>query len=199
MKFVSLSLATSFLALGANAAPTTTLFCDVSSMSVPSSGLSTQNGPTKYLLYGAGVQKYTCGDDGKYASNGADAELYDISCTYDPNVGFVVLKPEYIVGRHYFITNPITGSGLSPKWDLISAFQNDDAYVVGAKKENVPAVSPRPDVDVDWLYLNNVEGDLANEIFRTNTSGGQPPASCTPGESASVWYHAFYWFTGGSI
>jgi hypothetical protein len=82
-----------------------------------------------------------------------------------------------ILGQHYFITNPISGTGLSPKWDFTSNVLagNSSAFVVGAKTGDLPA--PTGPSDVDWLMLKNVQGELASQIYRTDTRGGQPPAS----------------------
>ncbi|KAI3605234.1 malate dehydrogenase [Moniliophthora roreri] len=40
---------------------------------------------------------------------------------------------------HYFVPNP--------KWNLVSSFQNADAFVVGARQAAIPAPSGRPDID----------------------------------------------------
>lgn len=141
-----------------------------------------------------------------YSSVGAYAELFDISCHPQSSFGTITdtafaawqhapksvtaaslvnglaaIKPAFVLGQHYFITNPITGSGLSPKWDFTSASEagKADAFVVAAKTGDVPAPTS-PTTNVDWLSLSNVQGDLATQIFRMETRGGQPPASvCT--------------------
>lgn len=138
-----------------------------------------------------------------YSNVGALAELFDISCLYG-QPGFdditsvvslfwnaappavtpseiIAFGEEYdlsfVLGEHYFVVNPVTGSGLNPKWDFTShAFAgNPNAYVVGSKVDDVPA--PTGSSDIDWLYLTNLTGSLANEIYRIETKGGQPPAS----------------------
>lgn len=73
-------------------------------------------------------------------STGAVAELFDISCLPEPTFDTISdlafdawkyapsditaldmvdtlapLKPAFVLGQHYFIVNPLTGSGLSPK------------------------------------------------------------------------------------
>ena len=92
----------------------------------------------------------------------------------------------FVLGQHYFIPNPITGSGLSPKWDFTSAALagNANAFVVGAKTGDVPA--PTGASDVDWLSLKNVQGELATQIFRVATKGGQPPSSVRSGNLGSM-------------
>ena len=84
-----------------------------------------------------------------------------------------------VLGQHYFVTNPVTGSGVSPKWDFTSSGKfagNQDAYFVGAPVGNVPAPS-NPAKNVAWLHIGHVEGALADEVFRYDTVGGQPPTS----------------------
>lgn len=132
---------------------------------------------------------------------GALAELFDISCvnpsffdsvteivssvwqTAPADISAVELihligTPSVVLGQHYFIVNPITGVGLSPKWDFTSASQigHPDAYVVGARVGDI--LSPAdPTTDIDWLALTAAQGDLADQIFRVQTRGGQPPTS----------------------
>ncbi len=84
-----------------------------------------------------------------------------------------------VLGQHYFVTNPVTGTGISPKWDFTSSGKfkgNADAFVIGAPKANIPAPS-NPQQNVPWLDIRNVQGKLADQIFRFDTVGGQPPAS----------------------
>jgi hypothetical protein len=136
-------------------------------------------------------------------STGAVAELFDISCIPETNFNSLtdaawaawkaapssltaqdviddlgIFNPPFVLGQHYFIVNPITGSGLSPKWDFTSASEagHPDAYVVGARTGDVPAPT-NPQTNIDWLSLNGVQGDLANQIYRIQTRGGQPPTS----------------------
>lgn len=82
-----------------------------------------------------------------------------------------------VLGEHYFVPNPINATaGLSPKWDFTSkAFAGNTAAFVTAKgADDIP--SPLGGENVDWLYLTNVQGGLAQEVYRTDTTGGQPPA-----------------------
>lgn len=89
-----------------------------------------------------------------------------------------VIEFPFILGQHYFVTNPVTGTGLSPKWDFTSAAfaGNPAAFVVGSKIDDVPAPTNSA-VNIDWLYLTSLTGTLANEIYRVDTQGGQPPTS----------------------
>ncbi|KAK7061085.1 hypothetical protein VNI00_000820 [Paramarasmius palmivorus] len=102
------------------------------------------------------------------------------------------------LGEHYFVTNPETGSGTSPRWDFTARLGNPEAYVTAAKKGGIAA--PTGKQDVDWLYLTDIAGGLACEIYRTDTRAGQPPATCTPGsDPITVKYTSLYWFTGGNF
>ncbi|KAJ6616847.1 hypothetical protein B0H10DRAFT_2035942 [Mycena sp. CBHHK59/15] len=96
---------------------------------------------------------------------------------------------------HYFVTSP-SGTGISPIWDFTSTGKfagNSSAYVIGAKVGDIPAPAS-PSTNVDWLALNNVQGSLASKIFRIDTVGGQPPASCVAGSAPiSVKYTAKYY------
>lgn len=109
-------------------------------------------------------------------SVGAVAALFDISCLYGKsafdNVPEVYQESTYFLGEHYFIANPVTGTGISPKWDFAAS---GHGYVVGARSAGIPA--PTGSQDVDWLFLTSIQGSLADEIYRVDTRGGQPPAS----------------------
>ncbi|KAF7794780.1 hypothetical protein EIP86_005922 [Pleurotus ostreatoroseus] len=113
------------------------------------------------------------------------------------------LAPSLVLAQHYFVTNPLTGAGVSPKWDFSSsgnpALAGDaDAVVVARPKGSAPA--PNAAADVNWLDVVNVGGPaggrIADEVFRTDTIGGQPPSSCVFGQTqdVSVKYVATYWF-----
>lgn len=135
---------------------------------------------------------------------GAVAELIDVSCLagssvfrqlpdqlYDSWVNFNqssvqeiidhlhVLNPPEILAQHYFVSNPTTGQGLSPKWDFTSSGKfsgNKDAFFVGRGQGSLPAPTD-PKKDINWLEVANVQGSIANTVFRTDTRGGQPPSS----------------------
>lgn len=137
-------------------------------------------------------------------STGAVAELIDVSCqAFDSKFSTIqndlynvwteliphpieaiidllhLLNPPEILAQHYFITNPTTGQGVSPKWDFTSSgkFQgNKDAFIVAKGKASLPAPTD-PTKDVAWLDVVNVEGKIADEVFRFDTVGGQPPAT----------------------
>ncbi|KAF8892210.1 hypothetical protein BD779DRAFT_1511605 [Infundibulicybe gibba] len=181
-------------------------------------------GSPSFILLGVGFQNYTC-SNGSYASTGAVAELFDISCLYNTKEfdrvddaaykwwlsipAKVIPKllscledssPQSWLGQHYFIKSP-TGTGISPKWDFTStgAYEgNAKAFVVAAREGGIPA--PTGPKDVDWLSLKAIQGELATQVFRTDTRGGPAPAKCIPdAPSISVKYVTKYWLYGGTV
>jgi len=195
--------------------------CDISDMqlSLPSNNrtaFSTPTSPLTSLVLGVGVQNYTCSTAGNYTSAGAVASLYNLACishspefddiqdlAYDlwndsPTNTTPPMSSSFM-GNHYFITSP-SGKGLSPVWDYRAgvAKGNPEAFVLAAKVADVPA--PTSHQDVDWLQLKFVSGALATQIYRTDTRGGSPPTSCTPGSAPiSLKYVAKYWLYGGNV
>ncbi|KAH9939560.1 hypothetical protein B0H21DRAFT_698324 [Amylocystis lapponica] len=198
--------------------------CDVSksTLTLPAGEtalvMPTNTTPT-FLALGVGVQNYTCSTSGTYTNVGALAELFDISCLFpalydavtdlasaawnvaphgvtaaEVIVAIAPLHSRFVLGQHYFVPDPVTGSGLSAKWDFTSASLacNPNAYGVGEKGGDIPAPAD-PAVNIDWLELNVVRGWLASQVFRTATRGGQPPVSCTAGSpEISVRYVSQY-------
>ncbi|KAF7337394.1 hypothetical protein MSAN_02265600 [Mycena sanguinolenta] len=166
-----------------------------------------------FVALGVGVQNYSCSSTtSTYASIGAVASLFDISCfdqtpefanlqtvAFDiwnkagpavtaTSIGSRILAP-LVLGYHYFVNSP-SGTGISPEWDFT---HSGKGYVIAAKVGDIPAPT-NPTTNVDWLALNNVQGSLASKIFRIDTVGGQPPASCVPGsDPIEVKYTAKYY------
>ncbi|KAF8156007.1 hypothetical protein B0H34DRAFT_715793 [Crassisporium funariophilum] len=189
--------------------------------------LSQPDAKLAFVAVAIGTQNYTCGSTGTYTNVGAVAELFDISCLHNtfvfpaiPDIAIAAWKaappalsaqavisglhsfssPE-ILGQHYYVTNPITGTGVNPKWDFTSqgaTAGNKNAFVVAAKVNGTTA--PTGSQDIDWVSLQALTGSLATEVYRTDTRLGQPPATCTPGSAEiAVKYAAKYWLFGGSI
>ncbi len=139
-----------------------------------------------------------------YRSTGAVAELIDVSCIVSqPSFATLqndlfnawtnlipypiqavidllhLVNPPEVLAQHYFVPNPTTGQGVSPKWDFTSsgAFQgSQNAYIVAKGKGTLPAPT-NATRDVAWLDVTGIQGDIANEVFRFDTVGGQPPSS----------------------
>lgn len=189
--------------------------------------LPTSYSPT-FVGLAYGVQNYTCSQANNFTNIGAVAELIDVSCLAGSSIfsslpdqlytswsnaslptiqdSIQVLQatnPPEILAQHYFVPNPTTGQGLSPKWDFSSSgkfHDNSDAYMIGKGKGSLAAPTDSA-TDINWLDVLKVDGSIADEVFRTDTKGGQPPSTCVFGQSQdiSVKYVAFYWFFGGSL
>jgi len=179
-----------------------------------------------------GTQNYTCSSAGTYTNVGALAELFDVSCLVKtsifpsiPDIAIAAweaappsvtaaeviktlhgISAPVILGQHYFVTNPISGTGSNPKWDFTSQSDagNKEAFVVAAKVNGASA--PTGSKDIDWVQLGvlagapALTGELAKQVYRTNTRLGQPAASCTPGSNeVVVKYAALYYGFGGSV
>jgi len=136
------------------------------------------------------------------SSIGAVADLFDISCLHGTRKFDKVQNDAYhiwqkchtldpsesnlekdlcqkfripLAGYHYFINDNGT---LRPKFDFTSTGPtkgNSDAYAVTTKAVDVPA--PNSLHDIDWLGLKGLSGKFADEVFRVDTRGGQPPTS----------------------
>lgn len=80
------------------------------------------------------------------------------------------------LGQHYVIRNPITGTGGTPKWDFTSQGPyagNANAYIIANINSTIPAPDP---ANAPYLRLTHLLGDLADQVYRVDTKGGQPPA-----------------------
>jgi hypothetical protein len=157
----------------------------------------------KHVAIGRGIQNYTCSQTNATAppvSIGAIATLFNASCvasTYPdlltvlPNVALQfnltsndqpTLSPSYLaISGHHFFSNATT-----PAFDL-----NTPASSLGfapcMKNNTVPAPSGAPagqggqgHGSVAWLKLVTRDGATGNleEVYRVNTAGGNPPATC---------------------
>ncbi|KAH9992834.1 hypothetical protein BJV77DRAFT_1067556 [Russula vinacea] len=190
-----------------------------SAFSLPATLAPIQSAPI-FTTVGMGKQNYTCSAAGNYTSTGAVAQLFDVSCLFgheefstiqddifslwdscpstdptDPELARKLKKHWNIspVGQHYFVKNNGT---LVPVFDFTSTGDlkgNPGAIFFGKKIGDIP--SPDGSDNVDWLELQEVSGELANDVYRVNTVKGQPPASCKPGSAdISVKYTAKYVF-----
>ncbi|EJD40513.1 hypothetical protein AURDEDRAFT_69927 [Auricularia subglabra TFB-10046 SS5] len=161
----------------------------------------------RFIVVGLGTQNYTCSDKGSYA--GAVASLYDVSClattpifpsiqdilftrtdtsSAQSVIDVLLLDAVLKLGDHFF---KASNQGIEPVFDFTHALKNDREFVTCKKTGGLP--SPDSLGDVDWLELQNVDGDLAKYVFRLKTKAGQPPASCTAGSPPiTVPYAAQY-------
>jgi len=223
---LALALVSSALAL-----PSEKRACDISKATIAfppgQTALAAPTSKPSYVSIGLGTQNYTCGSTGTYTNNVAVAEIFDISCLYNsPSFSSIAdnvytfwkdLPPSItpqkfinalhdtnaptVLGQHYYVTNPITGQGVNPKWDFTSQGMtkgNAKAFVVAAKVAALAA--PTGTQDIAWVQLKSISGSLATEVYRVDTRGGQPPPTCTtPGQEITVKYVAKYWLFGSSL
>jgi len=184
--------------------------------------------PLSAVGLGFGVQNYTCSSSNVFVSAGAVAEVLDISSlasSHSPRLTTIqndlysawnsslagnttiqeliatlptVIPPQLILCQHYFASN--SAGGISPEWDFRATPQftgNENAVFVGKALTNTSGSNPA--VDVPWLHLGKVSGNISDEIYRIETVGGVAPSSCVNGTTISVKYVSQYWFFGGSL
>jgi hypothetical protein len=176
----------------------------------PSAGLT-----LKHVAIGRGTQNYTCGtkETAAPAAIGALATLFNASCvasTYPDiltmlpslalqfnltNADQTTLSPSslQISGHHYF------ANLTTPTFNLDTASMNL-GIAPSARNNSVAAPSGAPVGQygagfgaVAWLKLLTIDGATGNlqEIYRVNTAGGNPPATCAGMPSAfEVQYSA---------
>ncbi|KAF8724693.1 hypothetical protein RHS02_08528, partial [Rhizoctonia solani] len=153
------------------------------------------SGNPVYIALGVGVQNYTCGSTGTFASSGAVAKLFDISCLVNtplfPGIQDMVYSvarndrgqalvakietvlkavplTALVLGDHYFIPNPTTnGTGLTPVFDFRAGVKKEDTsgFVAVKKLGNTP--SPTGSSNVDWLMLQNLGGTVGGTLAST--------------------------------
>jgi hypothetical protein len=168
----------------------------------PSAGLT-----LSHIAIGRGTQNYTCTDDNATpVAAGAVATLFNVTCLAGPYPGLLSLMPNialkfptpdpanvlspgniFLSGHHYF-TDLTT-----PFFDLNTAAHTWGS--VGCKKANATD-APNKAKDVPWLKLTSKsrDGCTISEVYRLNTAGGQPPATCKGmGKTFEVQYAAEYW------
>ncbi|KAF9525590.1 hypothetical protein CPB83DRAFT_859261 [Crepidotus variabilis] len=204
--------------------------CDVSKATIsglPASLAQNSSSPLSpsFIAVALGTQNYTCSAAGNYTNIGAVAELFDISCFYgqklfDESQDIAIQAWKYapsgmtpaefvkqahvsqwVFGQHFYVPNPNGGNTTNPEWNFVSGNRfngNPDAYVIAARLAS--AAAPTGSQDIDWVHLKNVKGSAAQEVYRTDTRLGQPPASCTPGSAPiQVRYSSKYYFLGSTL
>jgi hypothetical protein len=103
------------------------------------------------------------------------------------------------LSTHHFFSNSTTpvfafDAAASPKLGTVFAAKGNSSE---APANAVAGVSGAGNGAVPWLYLTSrstTEGDI-KAVYRLNTAGGSPPATCANMPAAfSVEYAATYWF-----
>lgn len=87
--------------------------------------------------------------------------FYQLPETFKKTIVALLSKSPLLLGEHYFITNPVTGTGISPRF---SQEVEGGAWTTLARNASAP--SPGGSDNVDWLKLNSIDGDWASTVFR---------------------------------
>jgi Protein of unknown function (DUF3455) len=143
-------------------------------------------------------------------SIGAVAELFDISQLYGTPEFSTIQNDAYGVWSNYPSTDPLDqglaarlnsqfgvnslgihdfidfNGKLSPNFDFTQTTGNPNNFVVAAKTGDIPAPTPG---NVDWLELTNVDGGLANTVFRVDTDSGTPPSTVSISRFAIITHN----------
>jgi len=201
--------------------------CDLSKAQMPVASPTPLPPPSpglalKHVAIGRGTQNYTCGTNSSAApvAIGAMATLFNASCVaatfpqvlttlpnfalqYDLNANEALPNvANLLVSGHHFFTTVTT-----PFFNLDTASMDlGEAQCSKNNTVNAPADAPKGQGGVGngavaWLKLLTKVGSTGNleEIYRLNTAGGNPPATCVGMPAAfEVQYSAEYWFWEGS-
>jgi Protein of unknown function (DUF3455) len=177
-------------------------------LTLPVNSLPTPTGKLKLVGLGRGKQNYTCAVPGSTAAPspiGALAVLTNVGwflqahedlvpslpaialCTGTANLRQPLGQP---LGQHYFDKG-------NPTFDLSAA----NAKIVARKVASVPAPAHAGcnQSAVPWLELAALDSSYGGitEVYRVETAGGSPPATCERSTTAfEVPYAAEYWFFG---
>ncbi|OQN98549.1 hypothetical protein B0A48_15811 [Cryoendolithus antarcticus] len=166
-----------------------------------------------FIALGVGTQNYTCNATSlTFGSNVALADLYDVTRFINANTKNSItnlylaasttpiknpLQLQHI-GKHYFTK---TVSGNSPNFDFTESgkgfLQAKKVASVTAPADAWAGLKGQAYGAVDWLYLVDNGAGVSRQlgsVYRVETAGGKPPASCKAGEQAFVPYAAEYWF-----
>lgn len=194
---------------------------------IPSSTLPPPTGLVlKFVGLGIGTQNYTCATPSSTAvpaSDGALATLYDLgtrlntdpmaawkigslsglalSLSFFPDILDGYLQSQgysKVLGEHFFT------SAMVPTFCLSDVLPPPIPQVNGKKNATMAApTSSCPgqfnEGAVPWLYLIDNGGSTGgvNTVYRLETAGGQPPATCeSMGTAFTVPYAAQYWIYG---
>jgi len=198
--------------------------CNMAKASLPVASPTALPAPSeglvlKHVAIGRGTQNYTCSTTNATAppaAVGAVATLYNASCVASTYPDLLALLPSVAlqfnltsndqpsltpsnlaISGHHFFTNATT-----PKFDLdTTAMQLGVAPCAKNNSVAAPTGAVKGQYDqgfgaVPWLKLitHGATGNL-EEIYRVNTAGGNPPATCAGMPAAfEVEYASEYWF-----
>ncbi|RVX66649.1 hypothetical protein B0A52_09400 [Exophiala mesophila] len=192
--------------------------CDLSKASLPVAPTPLDFLPDytlEHVAIGRGTQNYTCANaTAAPAAAGAVARFYNISCMAADYPNLVPLASNLAYERplpedplapfgptglelstHHFFSNGTTpvfafDAPSSPNLGRVFAQKAGDSVAPANALQNENGVIP-------WLYLTSrstTEGDI-RAVYRVDTAGGSPPATCKDQPSSfTVDYAAVYWF-----
>ncbi|KAG9589058.1 hypothetical protein KCU77_g9329, partial [Aureobasidium melanogenum] len=155
----------------------------------------------EYIALGVGTQNYSCSATGATPTAiGAVADLYDASMLKTPARSSLIPSFAAVAySTHTWFNLPTLGhhwfsaAGV-PTFDLES-----HGFLSAKKVASVPAPSGSIDASVDWLFLEDDGRGVSKNIkavYRVETAGGSPPATCSNAGVIEVPYAAEYWFYG---
>jgi len=173
----------------------------VSALSLPPNQrrlVAPPNSPS-FVTVAVGTQNYTCSQNGSWVSNGAFAELWDITSLYSGSEFSTIQKDIYgdwatsqssnpsdssfvaqidskygvtHSGQYYFIADNV--GNLSPVVDFRSSgVTAGDLRAIVVAKVTGDIQSPDSTANIDWQEMASVSGQLANTIFLVYTKGGE--------------------------
>jgi hypothetical protein len=165
----------------------------------------------QYVAIGRGVQNYTCSAVGAVpVQQGAKATLFDATALAKTDESLLHAIPGIVVywplpsdstakfynlavlGHHYF------DSASTPTFDLTAV--NKIGYMRKTVAVSAPAdadIGPDKTSAVPWLDLNNKPGYVSKsitQVYRVETAGGNPYATCNSTDLMEIEYAAEYWF-----
>ncbi|KAI5195870.1 hypothetical protein E4T39_08026 [Aureobasidium subglaciale] len=155
----------------------------------------------KYITLGVGTQNYSCSAAGAVPTAiGAVADLYDASLLMSPSKASLIPSFAAVaystktwfdlptLGHHWF-----SAAG-------VPTFDTESRGFLSAKKvAGVAAPKGCIGSSIDWLYLQDDGRGVSKNVqavYRVETAGGNPPATCSKAGVVKVPYAAEYWFYG---
>jgi hypothetical protein len=172
-----------------------------------------------HVAVGRGTQNYTCSssdDSAIPAAQGAVATLFNASCAAALYPDMLAKVPAMAVhfdlndaeklgpaalqvsGHHYFTNLTTAFFDLNPS----KMGQAPCAKTNATDAPSTAAVGVGGEKAVPWLKLAALDGatEELKEVYRVETAGGSPPATCKGMASTfQVQYSAQYWFYAGEI
>jgi len=200
--------------------------CDVTQARMPQAPVPlpapSEGHKVKHVAVGRGTQNYTCeanNKDAKPEAAGALAYLYDASCIAALYPDLLERIPAMALRFNLSDATQLGASPLSPTgihyfsgpktayFKLADGKGHDkgEAYCAKESASDAPltaAVGQKDEKAVPWLMLKTHEPTTGKiqEVYRVDTAGGSPPATCEGmSETFEVEYASVYWFWEGDV